>query len=209
MRSVSERYGISAPTIYKWLRQPEPKAEFTKEESDRKVARQVQTIECLEETLSFKEKGRGLVCSTHGERRQLAFRLIEMNQANLPIQKMCDVLKVSKGSFYRWRKHVPSQREEMEKVLKQVIRRLRVSSPLHRYFGAPRMHALVVQEGYQVGKNRVARLMREMNIRGSSKRRRVGTMDFEQQFEQTGETPECPIKHIAGAGLTPPQRCTN
>ena len=58
----------------------------------------------------------------------------------------------------------------MEKVLKQVIRRLRVSSPLHRYFGAPRMHTLVVKEGYQVGKNRVARLMREMNIRGSSKR---------------------------------------
>ena len=101
MRSVSERYGISAPTIYKWLRQPEPKAEFTKEELERKVARQVQTIECLEETLSFKEKGRGLVCSTHGERRQFACRLIEMNQANLPIQKMCDVLKVSKGSFYR------------------------------------------------------------------------------------------------------------
>ena len=42
-------------------------------------------------------------------------------------------------------------------------------------YGAPRVHAELAAEGVQVGRKRVARLMRKANIEGVHRRRRIST----------------------------------
>ena len=50
---------------------------------------------------------------------------------------------------------------------------------IHEYsretYGAPRMHAELIDEGIRVGRKRVARLMRQAGLQGVSRRRRVTT----------------------------------
>ena len=54
--SVSEEYGISEQTIYKWKRQLKPKEEHTKAELEAKVAHLTRENQLLKEDLAFMEK---------------------------------------------------------------------------------------------------------------------------------------------------------
>lgn len=36
----------------------------------------------------------------------MIYSLIKSNEQLFPIEKMCKVLKVSSGSYYRWKKHI-------------------------------------------------------------------------------------------------------
>ncbi|MCY4658091.1 MAG: IS3 family transposase, partial [Gammaproteobacteria bacterium] len=94
-----------------------------------------------------------------------------MNQEIHPVKRLCRVMEVAKSGYYQWCKHVPSDRAKLDLVLTQALHRLRAMNPLHRTFGSPRMHDLLVKEGFQVGVKRVARLMRESKMQGSPRRR--------------------------------------
>ena len=68
------------------------------------------------------------------------------SQGGLSIQRMCEMARVSRASFYRhWEKKAPT---EAEMALRDVIQRMAVS---HRFYGYRRIAVLVQREGYQVG----------------------------------------------------------
>jgi putative transposase len=82
---------------------------------------------------------------------------------------MCRVLKVSKSGYYAWRSRPESVRAKTDRELGRVIRRLHVDSK--GVYGSPKIQADLHDEGFKVGRNRVARLMREAGLRGCPKRR--------------------------------------
>ena len=82
---------------------------------------------------------------------------------------MCRVLKVSKSGYYAWRSRPESVRAKTDRELGRVIRRLHVDSK--GVYGSPKIRADLHDEGFKVGRNRVARLMREAGLRGCPKRR--------------------------------------
>jgi putative transposase len=86
---------------------------------------------------------------------------------------MCRVLDVSTSGYYAWRHRQPSRRAQENAVLLEQILILHVWS--RRTFGAPRIHAKLVEDGMKVGHNRVARLMRRAGIQGVTRRKRRGT----------------------------------
>lgn len=79
-----------------------------------------------------------------------------------PILKMSKVFKVSCSGYYRWLKAPPSKRTKKNQALTMVIAKQWEKS--RRTYGAPRIHEALLQQGWQVSRPRVARLMRKAGI---------------------------------------------
>jgi len=96
------------------------------------------------------------------------FRFIQQYAGEFRIPLMCQVLGVSRAGYYAWRKRNPSRRELANQVLRRLIR---LRHKEHRsVYGYRRLHALLRREQV-VGKNRVARLMRQEGLSGRRRRR--------------------------------------
>ena len=79
----------------------------------------------------------------------------------------------SASGYYMWLARGLSARERTDRQLRDRI------TEIHRRsrgtYGAPRIHAELAAEGVQVGRKRVARLMRQAHIQGVRWRRKVAT----------------------------------
>ena len=91
------------------------------------------------------------------------------NQAFFPISTMCRTLGVSRAGFYAWRDRAPSARSIADAVLTTRIRAIHQAS--RQTYGAPRIHAELVDEGIHVGRKRVERLMKAAALAGVSRRK--------------------------------------
>jgi len=99
----------------------------------------------------------------------MTFRLIEAEKAQHPVSRLCSVLGVTRAGYYAWRERGPSSRARGDAELAPLIGRIFVES-LETY-GAPRVHAeLREAHGIRVGRKRVARLMRQLELEGVSRR---------------------------------------
>jgi putative transposase len=98
---------------------------------------------------------------------------VRAHQAAYPIATMCRVLGLSTSGYYAWNKRVPSARTRSNARLVEQIRTIHECSG--GTYGAPRVHAQLSEQGVPAGYNRVARLMRQAQLRGVSRRRWVCT----------------------------------
>ena len=83
---------------------------------------------------------------------------------------MCQVLSVSPSGYYDWRNRPPSERQQANDRLLAAIRREYETS--RQTYGSPRIHAALQRQGFEVGRNRIARLMQAHGIVGKVPRRK-------------------------------------
>ena len=95
------------------------------------------------------------------------------NQAGYSIQLMSRTLGVSRSGFYARAGRAPCARSVADAVLAERIEK--IHSVSKQTYGAPRIHAELVDEGVFVGRKRVERLMKAKGLRGVSRRRFVTT----------------------------------
>lgn len=93
---------------------------------------------------------------------------------------MCDALEVSKSGYYAWCKRPVSPKTQENERLIQQIQAIHQQS--RNSYGAPRIHASLRAKGVQVGRHRVARLMRLQGICVRPKRRFKRTTDSNHPF---------------------------
>jgi putative transposase len=86
---------------------------------------------------------------------------------------MARVLGVSTAGYYAWSRRSPSARTTADAVLLKRIRTVHATS--RGTYGAPRVHAELMATGQQLGRKRVARLMKAAGIVGVSRRRSTVT----------------------------------
>jgi len=86
---------------------------------------------------------------------------------------MCRLLNVSTSGYYAWRRRSPSLRQRRDAALTEKIREIHQAS--NGTYGAPRIHRELVEDGYRVGRKRVARLMREAGLQGVTRRKWITT----------------------------------
>ena len=90
-------------------------------------------------------------------------------QASYPIRTMCRVLEVATSGYYAWIRRPPSEHTQSDLLLGDridaIFRRSRST------YGRPRIHAELADDGIHVSGKRVARLMRNRNIYGASRRK--------------------------------------
>jgi putative transposase len=96
---------------------------------------------------------------------------VKANQAQHTVRRMCRLLEVSPSGFYAYQKRRPSPRSVSDAALLERIRRHHAASD--GTYGAERIVEDLREEcpGERVGKNRVARLMRQNGLFGVTRRR--------------------------------------
>jgi putative transposase len=102
------------------------------------------------------------------------FRFIAATKAEHSIKIMCRVLEVSRSGFHAWAARDRSARAVADRALSGRIAEIHAESG--KTYGSPRVHAeLRLEDGVQVGRKRVERLMRQAGLSGMIRRRRGRT----------------------------------
>src|SRR3989442_10102370 len=86
---------------------------------------------------------------------------------------MCRVLEVPASGYYAWRTRPASKRAQEDGVLLRWIRTIHEAS--RQSYGVPRVYKELRENDVEVGRDRIARLMREAGLQGISRRRFVAT----------------------------------
>ena len=99
----------------------------------------------------------------------MKFSFIKQHSREFSIERMCDVLEVSRSGYYAWLKRGTSQRALQDRSLAQQI--IEVFRRCLSRYGSPRIHAELFFQGIRVSRKRVARLMQELGLRALCKQR--------------------------------------
>jgi putative transposase len=101
------------------------------------------------------------------------YRLIDQEKAHHAVSRLARVLGVARAGYYAWASRPPSARAVADAALLEQIRDIHARS--RGTYGAPRVHAeLRLGLNVQVGRKRVARLMRAAGLQGCHRRRLRG-----------------------------------
>lgn len=100
----------------------------------------------------------------------MTYAFVAAHAGEFPVNRMCEVLNVSRSGYYDWLKREPSQRQHANETLAVAIRQVYETS--RQTYGSPRIHAALQQQGVKVSRKRVARLMQQHKLAASRPRRR-------------------------------------
>ena len=92
----------------------------------------------------------------------MKYAFVKEQTDNYTVIALCSALKVSRSGYYNWLHRAPSRREIKNKALVNVI--AGVHKETMQTYGSPRMHAELVDTGYDVSIGRVERLMSKNNL---------------------------------------------
>ena len=95
------------------------------------------------------------------------------NQATFPVKTMARTFSVSRSGFYAYVDRAPCARALADARLTNRIKGVHQAS--RETYGAPRIHAELADDGIQVGRKRVERLMKAAGLKGVSRRKFVTT----------------------------------
>ena len=96
-------------------------------------------------------------------RVRATYEFIKVQSASFPVQVLCRVLEVAPSGYYAWLKQPLSNRAQEDARLLRLIRASFIAS--QGIYGAPRVFLDLREAGETCSKHRVARLMRENQLR--------------------------------------------
>ncbi len=106
----------------------------------------------------------------------MKYRFIAEHRGPHSVEKVADILGVSRGRYYAWKKRPESARRRGEKELVARIRE--IQKRVKGCYGSPHMTRELAHRGLRVGHNRVARLMAAHGLGAKPRRKhRVVTTD--------------------------------
>ncbi len=101
----------------------------------------------------------------------MKFAFIRADLAQFPIDRVCEVLGVSRSGYYAWLdRPAPARRRRREELAAKV--RLVHAQNRHVY-GSPRLTAALQAQGERVCRNTVARIMHDTGLRAKGKKKFV------------------------------------
>jgi putative transposase len=93
---------------------------------------------------------------------------------------MCKVLKISRSSYYGWLTRNPSKRSIENQELSDRIKKIYELSK--RTYGSPRVTIALMEEGFHVSRQRVARLMKKQNLKSIIRKKWIITTDSRHNY---------------------------
>ena len=82
---------------------------------------------------------------------------------------MCQVFGVSRSGYYNWVQHEPSDRKQSDERLKLEIKVAHIRT--RETYGTRRLQTELAENGIIVGRDRLARLRKELRLRCKQKRK--------------------------------------
>jgi putative transposase len=93
---------------------------------------------------------------------------VDQHRGRFGVEPICRTLDVSASAYYQRKTRRRSSRRVEDERLTAVIRRVHREN--YECYGQRRMHAALVRAGERVGRDQVARLMRQSGLRGAKRR---------------------------------------
>ena len=90
-------------------------------------------------------------------------------RSEFPTAALCRALDVSRSGFYGWLSGKPSPRTQEDERLKVAIKAVHTQS--RETYGTRRMQPELAAQGFHAGRDRIARLRRELSLRCKQKRK--------------------------------------
>lgn len=96
--------------------------------------------------------------------KKAKFEFIKQHAGEHSVSAMCRVLGVTRQGYYAWASRPPSAHDRRDAELASVIEEEFEAS--RRIYGAPKLHRRLASRGQRTSRKRVARIMRDLGIRG-------------------------------------------
>ncbi|WP_274428818.1 IS3 family transposase, partial [Desulfolucanica intricata] len=174
--------GVHESTLHKWINLYKKHKEDAFPGSgnlrseDAEIRRLKRQIADLQEENAILKKGHGHLRKTP----EIAYKFIYQHRFEFRVEKMCQVMRVSRSGYYAWIKRPENNRKIQNRKLLEKIRDVYKIS--RRTYGSPRITRALKKQGITCGKNRVARLMRDNGIVGKTKRKYKATTNSKHNF---------------------------
>src|SRR5699024_12462068 len=107
--------------------------------------------------------------------------LIDQENDQYPVHTLCEVLEVPRSTYYQSLTKTVSNRDKENQQLTNRI--LEIYHERKRRYGAPKIHYLLNQEGYNVSLKRVQRLMKKVDIQSITVKKFRPTTSKEKDVE--------------------------
>ena len=118
-------------------------------------------------------------------------RYIDVYRDRFGVEPICRTLRTTEGGFMTARSYraakarPPSARMTRDKLLSAELTRLHAEN--YAVYGVRKMHALMVRQGWIVGRDQVARLMRATGLKGVSRSRKIFTTHSDARLAQPAD----------------------
>lgn len=110
----------------------------------------------------------------------MKYTFIKNHEYLFPIEKMCQILKVSSSGYYKWKRRKISNRELRKKEIKQQITSIYFASK--QRYGSPRITVELNTLGYKISKITVAKYMKELGLKSKLSKKFKVTTDSKHNY---------------------------
>ncbi|MFV8337340.1 IS3 family transposase [Flavobacterium sp. RSP29] len=175
---MARELGVTAPQLHKWRKEFEEFGEGSfPGKGNLKLSPEQEKIHELEKRLKDAELERDILKKGNRhffQERSMIYSFIKNNEQVFPIEKMCKVLQVSSGSYYRWKKQTITARQQRKITIKEKITLIYFESK--QRYGSPRITLELWSIGYKISRITVAKYMKQLGLRSKlSKKFKVTT----------------------------------
>lgn len=157
---LSQKYGVSRNTIYRWIRESELKKTDCSAK-DKEIKRLTRRIARLEEIIQIIDEADCLPSAPLQERLYALEKIYGSHNVHI----LCEALKVDRGTFYN---HILRNKKsntwyaKQREILRSAIQKVYDES--RQTFGAGKITAILREQGYKAGEETVRRLMIDMGL---------------------------------------------
>ncbi|MBU0747015.1 MAG: IS3 family transposase [Gammaproteobacteria bacterium] len=159
---VAKRLGMSDKSLYLWVRLAKEQSSAGGVETSQlkaEVSRLKAELKRANEERDIPKKGRNVLCQAV----RVKYAFMTEHKGQFRLSSMCRVLRVQRSGYYAWKANPKSKRALADDVLLASIRQFFDDS--HGIYGSPRILRDLREEGVTCGQKRVARLMRQAQLR--------------------------------------------
>lgn len=105
----------------------------------------------------------------------MRYQFIKEQQASFSLSALCRVMQVCRSGYYAWQQRRPGAREQANTRLLEQVQRVYEQSD--KTYGSPRITIQLQAEGVLCNEKRIARLMRQANLKAVCPKRFMVTTD--------------------------------
>ncbi|MFC8848537.1 MULTISPECIES: IS3 family transposase [unclassified Micromonospora] len=178
---VADDLGVNRETLRSWVRADDqrrgatsgpaaPPAAGSVEDENAALRRRVRELE--EERDILRKAARYFA---GGDALVNRFQFVADHQQRYGVKRLCQIIGVSRSSFYYWRSAAEARAARQAADVALVGRIRAVHAAHDGTYGAPRVTAELRDAGLAVNRKRVARVMRRFGVQGLRLRRRTRT----------------------------------
>ena len=175
---VAAQLGIGVESLRSWVRQAEVDAGLrpgvNSEQAERIKALEQENRE-LRRANEILRKASAFFAAGARPPTEVTVSFVDAHRGELGVEPICTALQVAPSTYYaaKHRQRLPSARAVSDAVWMPILLALRVAN--RKVYGARKLTKAARRAGHEIGRDQVARLMRQLGVRGVSRRRKMFT----------------------------------